>query len=163
MRVHTTNGRLIDFAYKPGSAEEAELVAAGQSTEQAASFQYFHVTPEGVELPERVGAYALNLYSTQMKAMGNGAREAGVAEALALSGDDTPDMTVSDNTNVEISGEEDAPPQPDVAMFPTLPGAGEDVSGGPLRCLACDALFEAKTDAAAKGKLTRHTKKEHGA
>lgn len=149
MRVRTTNNRLIGFAYKPGSGEEAELIVAGQSTEKAAEHQHFNVTPEGVDLPERVGAYALNLYGAQMEAVGNEAREAGVAELEELLGVEgqVAETTTSASTNVEISGE-DEPPLP----APTAPFA---------LCPSCDETFTAKTLAAAKGKLTRHTKKEH--
>ena len=134
MRVRTTNNRLIGFAYKPGDAEQQELVAAGQSTEKAADHQHFEVTPEGVELPERVGSYALNLYGAQMKAVGNEAREAGVAEVEV--------QAPGVNTDVDISGEDEP--------LTTMAGCGQ-----------CDAAFIAKTPAAAKGKLTRHMNKEH--
>ena len=139
MRIRTTNNRLIGFAYKPGDAEQQELVAAGQSTEKAADHQHFEVTPEGVELSERVGMYALNLYGAQMEAMGNGVREAVVAEVEV--------QAPGFNTNVDISGEEDAP---------------VIVRGGPsMQCKVCGVVILGKTLAAAKGKLTRHTKKEH--
>ena len=133
MRVRTTNNRLIGFAYKPGDAEQQELVAAGQSTEKAADHQYFQVTPEGVELPERVGSYALNLYGAQMCRVDE-VRKAVEEPPVEESG--TPPKTV------DISGEDE----------PHTPMAG---------CGQCDAAFIAKTPAAAKGKLTRHTKKEH--
>lgn len=140
MRVRTTNNRLVGFAYKPGSSEEAELIAGGMSAEKAASHQYFEVTPEGVDLPERVGAYALNLYSTQIKAVGNEARVAAVEPVVDSDGS----FTNGSDADVDISGEEDAP----LAAM--------------IACARCDAAFTAKTFAAAKGKLTRHTKKEHG-
>ena len=159
MRIRTTNKRLIDFAYTPGSAEQAELMSSGKSAEQAADRQYFHVTPDGVDVPDRVGDYAVGLYSAQMEAMGNEARVADEtigteAKAVLEAGA----ATVGDSTGVEISGE-DAPP--DVASFPSLE---EEVSVPKTLCLKCTPVveFEAKTPAAAKGKLTRHTKLEHG-
>lgn len=145
MKVRTTNRRLIGFAYKPGDAEQAELVVAGQSAEKAADHQYFDITPEGVELPERVGAYALNLYSTQMEVM-VGPNGFDATEALAAGLPITANGPAGGGgSGVEISGEE-TPPDVPFAI-----------------CGSCAETFTAKTDAAAKGKLTRHTKKEHGA
>ena len=137
MRVRTTNNRLIGFAYKPGDAEQQELVAAGQSTEKAADHQHFNITPEGVELPERVGSYALNLYGAQMTAVGNEAREEETLRPI----DQSDGLAALDAIRppVDISGEEEP-----FKMCPT-----------------CDAQFTAKTPAAAKCKLTRHMNKEH--
>ena len=139
MRVRTTNNRTVGFAYRPSQAEQGILISEGKSTEQAAEDQYYTVTPEGVELPEAVATYALSLYSTQMAVAGNDARE-----------------------TEEIVEETSTAPTEHVA--PLVDISGEDA---PVRVLCqvanCGIGFTAKTAPAAKGKLTRHMKKEHAA
>lgn len=137
MRVRTVNNRTVGFAYRPSQAEQNILISEGKSAEQAAEDQYYNVTPEGADLPESVATYALSLYSTQMEVAGNEARET--------------EATVEE-TSTATTG----------YAVPLVDISGEDAPMHVLCQVAnCGIGFTAKTAPAAKGKLTRHMKKDH--
>jgi len=147
-RVRTTNNREVGFAYHPSAMEQNVLMAAGKNAVDAGEEQRYVVTGEGVDLPDPVAVYALNLYSGQMESVGNEAREAGVAELESLLGvEGQVATTTSAVANVDISGEDT--PAPLAVAY--------------CQVADCGLGFYAKTEAAVKGKLTRHAKSTHGA
>ena len=157
MRVRTNN--TIEFAYKPSEQESIALQQGGMGETQSKQQQYYTVTAEGADLPDAVGVYALNLYGPQMvevevKAEATSPPSGRVelttsAEIESL--EDAAITTAALVAGVQVTGEgEDQEPQEEQST--PAPGA---------TCPDCNEVFTAATPAAAKGKLTKHTRLVH--
>ncbi len=156
MRLRTGKNT-IAFAYKPSERESIALQQGGMGEVQSKEQQHYTVTAEGVELPDAVGVYALNLYSPQMTevvvndAATPSSRRVEPAEDLVTSTDAKTATDVVGVMDVQVTGEgEEQEPQEEPST--PVPGA---------TCPDCSEVFTAATPAAAKGKLTKHTKVAH--
>lgn len=136
MRIRTSNGRLLGFLYKPGDAEVSALRANGMSEIQAREGQHYEINSEGVDLPDAVATYALNLYSAQIQAM---------EDVLALVVE--PAIEARATTGMTV-------PAVDITS---------ESQGASVECPDCDSVIEAKTLPAAKGQLTKHNRLVHSA
>lgn len=164
-RIRTSNGRTLEFAYKPSGADQGVLISQGLSEEAAAKMQRYTVTPDGIDLEDNVADYALNLYDTQVAEVGEYSAVIVVGGHVLQEGE-TIASVVSDTSAAPVVGVDPATPGEDVTAQVDVTGEGENDGKGhsgaaSVGCPNCPEVFTGESLSGAKSRLRAHIREVH--